>query len=59
MDLTSKAVANKIKGGSSLLSNQLSKTGKSVEELRDIFNFDNLTATLDATLEEEVLIFPP
>ena len=35
------------------------KTGKSVEELRDIFNFDNLTATLDATLEEEVLIFPP
>merc|ERR1712192_273226 len=39
LDLTCKALANKIKG-------------KSVEELRDTFNFEDLSLT--ATLEEQV-----
>ena len=55
MDLTCKALANKIKGVSRLLKSaekitQMLTTGKSCEELRDTFNFGELTATL----EEEV-----
>ena len=35
------------------LPTQFSKIGKSVEEIRDTFKFDDLTATL----EEEVFVF--